>query len=135
MKKTEKTEEILKEFYKKKRTQNKLEYEIEILRKSNQEMKEVLEREFKSDLIIARINKNENIMVEKQLKVNELRSQIAATEFIIDSLSDEERAIIEMRYKYKRDYQTIVDDLNLSKSTIARRISNIVDILEDELEI
>ena len=134
MKKIEKTEEILKEFYKKKRTQNKLEYEIEILRNSNQEMKEVLEREFKSDLIIARINKNENIIVEKQLKVNELRSQIAATEFIIDSLSDEERAIIEMRYKYKRDYQRIVDDLNLSKSTIARRINCIVSLLEDELE-
>lgn len=133
MRKTERAEEILKNFYKKKRTQNKLEYEIQILQDSNDEMKDIIENDFKSEVISKKIEKNNQLIVDKQLKLSDIRSEIAAVEFIISSLTEDEQDIIEMRFKHRRDYQSIVDDLNLSKSTISRRINNVVRILEEEL--
>ena len=133
MKKTEK-ETKLKEFYKKKRTQNKLEYEIDILANSNNEMKAIIENDFKSDVISERIERNNNIITDKHLKVNDIKAELAAMEFIISSLPEDEKTIIEMRYKNNKDYQSIVEELNISKSTISRRISNVFNILEEELD-
>lgn len=134
MRKTEK-EELLKDFYKKRRTLDKLEYEIDVLTKNNEEMKKIMETDFKSNAIGKRIEKNNNMILNKSLQASDIRTETAAAEFIISSLPEEERNIIEMRYKYGRDYQFIVKELSMSKSTISRRISNVANILEEELNL
>lgn len=134
MRKTEK-EELLKEFYKKRRTLDKLEYEIDVLTKNNEEMKKIMETDFKSNAISKRIEKNNNMILNKSLQASDIRTETAAAEFIISSLPEEERTIIEMRYKHGRDYQFIVKELSMSKSTISRRISNVANILEEELSL
>ena len=132
-----KSEEILLEFYKKKRKQKKLEYEVTNLEEISSSMSRYLKSgQDVSKVIKQRLEKTDKKILDKQMEINDIKCETAEIEFIInEALDKEERAIIDLKYNKNKDYKTMVDKLNISKSTISRRLVNILNTINEELDI
>ncbi|WP_027633441.1 sigma factor-like helix-turn-helix DNA-binding protein [Clostridium hydrogeniformans] len=126
-------EQIIKDYYDKKKIQDKLKYEIDILKKNNSNLEEYIRvMNSRKDFIVARIEENNEKILDKQLKVNDISEENSNIEFILNFfLDDTEKQIIELRYKKNKQYQAMVDIVNMSKSTISRRVNKIIEKLED----
>ena len=131
------SEEILLEFYKKKRKQKKLEYEVTNLDEISSSMSRYLKSgQDVSKVIKQRLEKTDKKILDKQMEINDIKCETAEIEFIInEALDKEERAIIDLKYNKNKDYKTMVDKLNISKSTISRRLVNILNTINEELDI
>jgi len=132
-----KSEEILLEFYKKKRKQKKLEYEVTNLEEISSSMSRYLQSgQDISKVIKQRLEKTDKKILDKQMEINDIKYETAEIEFIInEALDKEERAIIDLKYNKNKDYKTMVDKLNISKSTISRRLVSILNTINEELDI
>lgn len=132
-----KSEEILLEFYKKKRKQKKLEYEVTNLEEISSSMSRYLQSgQDVSKVIKQRLEKTDKKILDKQMEINDIKCETAEIEFIInEALDKEERAIIDLKYNKNKDYKTMVDKLNISKSTISRRLVSILNTINEELDI
>ena len=121
---------ILKNYYKKDKRRKQLECEIEKLEKSN----EHLNKYVNSCLVIAnikeRISINNNLITEKYVEIDNIIKEISYVEHIIQDFTEEERRISKLRFENKKEYQAIVCVLNMSKSTVCRRVNNILEKIE-----
>ena len=85
------------------------------------------------DDIDNKIKDNNKKIIDKQLRMDNIIEENAALEYLIDSLDDDSRKLLELRYKKDKGYQYMVYDFNLSKSAIARRNIKLVKKIELEL--
>lgn len=121
------------EYYKNKKKKEQLEYEIGLLEKSNEDLIKYSCIENK-EYIDKRIERNKSKLIRKNIEKDEMINKILSMDSIIAQLSQEEKELCELRYKKKMEYQSIAYDLNVSRSTICRRVQALVCCLKKEYE-
>lgn len=130
-----KAEIILKNYYKKHKRRKQLECEIEKLEKSNEHLKKYVNGCLVSENINNRIYINNNLITGKYVEIDNIIKEISDIEHIIEDLTEEERNISKLRFDNRKEYQAIACDLNMSKSTVCRRIKHIIEKIEVEKKV
>lgn len=125
-----KAEIILKNYYKKEKRRKQLECEIEKLEKSNEHLNKYIDSSSEIESIKERIYINNNLITDKYIEIDNIIKEISQVEHIIEDLTDEERDISKLRFENKKEYQGIACVLNMSKSTVFRRVKNILEKIE-----
>ena len=113
-------------YYKDKKKRKRLEYEIEILEKSNNELEEYINRFENKNHIEVRLEENRKKLLEKKLKLNEFIYESIGLEAFILALNKDDKELCELRYDKELGYQEIGRILHISSSTISRRLNNIL---------
>ena len=121
---------ILKNYYKKDKRRKQLECEIEKLEKSNEHLKKYVNSCLVSENIKERICINNNLITEKYVEIDNIIKEISYVEHIIQDLTEEERSISKLRFENKKEYQAIACILNMSKSTVCRRVKSIIEKID-----
>lgn len=121
---------ILKNYYKKDKRRKQLECEIEKLEKSNEHLNKYVNSCLVSANIKERISINNNLITEKYVEIDNIIKEISYVEHIIQDFTEEERRISKLRFENKKEYQAIACVLNMSKSTVCRRVKNILEKIE-----
>ena len=126
-----KIDDILVEHYKQRKEIEVLKCDIDILEKNIEVIKN-----YKTDnkYLQDRIKENINGLVYKKLMLDALIWEVAEIKVILNTLDDEEKKIIELRYKKKKNYQEIIDLLNMSKSQFFRKLNLILLYIEKKLD-
>lgn len=127
---TMKAEGVIKNYYKKDKRRNQLECEIEKLEKSNEHLERYSESWSLNDNIEKRININNRLITEKYVEIDNIIKEVSDTEHIISALTEEERNISKLRFESRKEYQAIACEMNMSKSTVCRRIKNIIEKID-----
>ena len=107
----DKVESEVIEYYRNKKKKEQLEYEIGLLEKSN-----------------------EDLIKYSGIEKDELINRILNMDSVIAQLNQEEKELCELRYKKRMEYQSIAYSLNVSRSTICRRIQALVKNLKAEYQ-
>jgi len=127
-------EKTIREYYEKKKIQDRLNYEIDVLKENNLKLNEYLKAsEYKAEIVAKRIENNNYKILDKQLRINDVMEEHAYIEFIIETLDDEDKRIIELRYKNNKKYQAMVSSLKMSQSTISRRVNKILGNIKSQI--
>lgn len=121
------------EYYKNKKKKEQLEYEIGLLEKSNEDLIKYSGIENK-EYINRRIERNKSKLIKKNIEKDELINRILNMDSVIAQLNQEEKELCELRYKKRMEYQAIAYSLNVSRSTICRRVQALVCYLKKEYE-
>ncbi|CAM2078780.1 MAG: sigma factor-like helix-turn-helix DNA-binding protein [uncultured Clostridium sp.] len=121
---------ILKNYYKKFKRRNQLECEIEKLEKSNEHLEKYLESCSIKENLKRRIDLNNKLITEKYVEIDNIIKEISEIEHIIEDLTEEERNISKLRFEERKEYQAIACILNMSKSTVCRRIKHIIEKID-----
>lgn len=126
-----KIDDILVEHYKQRKEIEVLKYDIDILEKNIEVIKN-----YKTDnkYLQDRIKENINGLVYKKLMLDALIWEVTTIKVILNTLDDEEKKIIELRYKKKKNYQEIIDLLNMSKSQFFRKLNLILLYIEKKID-
>lgn len=129
------TDDFIKQYFDSIKEKELLEYEVNVLLDNNKKLSSC-----KSELnisndrdILKKINENNEKIIRKQLKINEIREKNAALEYLIEILDDESRKILELRYKNGKGYEAMGFDLNMSKSTISRKNAKLVRKISEKI--
>lgn len=122
-----KKQDILKDYYNKKNMEEKLRYELNILEENNEKLKCYLNLNLENDELKSRIEKNNRKIIDKQIKINDIIQGIIDIEYIIESLENDEKKLIEMKYRKNNKYDAIELELNISRATITRKIGKILE--------
>lgn len=121
------------EYYKNKKKKEQLEYEIGLLEKSNEDLIKYSCIENK-EYINRRIERNKSKLIKKNIEKDELINRILNMDSIIAQLNQEEKELCELRYKKRMEYQAIAYSLNVSRSTICRKVQALVENLKEEYQ-
>lgn len=126
-----KIDDILVEHYKQRKEIEVLKCDIDILEKNIEVIKN-----YKTDnkYLQDRIKENINGLVYKKLMLDALIWEVTTIKVILNTLDNEEKKIIELRYKKKKNYQEIIDILNMSKSQFFRKLNLILLYIEKKLD-
>ena len=131
MKIRDKIENEVIEYYRNKKKKEQLEYEIGLLEKSNEDLIKYSGIENK-EYINRRIERNKNKLIKKNIEKDDLINRILNMDSIIAQLNQEEKELCELRYKKRMEYQAIAYNLNVSRSTICRKVQALVENLKGE---
>ena len=129
----DKVESEVIEYYRNKKKKEQLEYEIGLLEKSNEDLIKYSGIENK-EYINRRIERNKSKLIKKNIENDELINRILNMDSVIAQLNQEEKELCELRYKKRMEYQSIAYSLNVSRSTICRRIQALVKNLKAEYQ-
>lgn len=129
----DKIEREVIEYYRNKKKKEQLEYEIGLLEKSNEDLIKYSGIENK-EYINRRIERNKNKLIKKNIEKDELINRILNMDYIIAQLNQEEKELCELRYKKRMEYQAIAYSLNVSRSTICRKVQALVENLKEEYQ-
>lgn len=129
----DKVENEVIEYYRNKKKKEQLEYEIGLLEKSNEDLIKYSGIENK-EYINRRIERNKSKLVKKNIEKDELINRILNMDSIIAQLNQEEKELCELRYKKRMEYQAIAYSLNVSRSTICRKVQALVENLKEEYQ-
>ena len=129
----DKVESEVIEYYRNKKKKEQLEYEIGLLEKSNEDLIKYSGIENK-EYINRRIERNKSKLIKKNIEKDELINRILNMVSVIAQLNQEEKELCELRYKKRMEYQSIAYSLNVSRSTICRRIQALVKNLKAEYQ-
>ena len=129
----DKIEREVIEYYRNKKKKEQLEYEIGLLEKSNEDLIKYSGIENK-EYINRRIERNKSKLVKKNIEKDELINRILNMDSIIAQLNQEEKELCELRYKKRMEYQAIAYSLNVSRSTICRKVQALVENLKEEYQ-
>lgn len=124
-------EDMLVEHYKKRKEIEQLKCDIDILEKN---MEIIKKYKTNNKYIQERIQENINGLVCKKLMLDALVWEASDINMILNTLNDEEKKIIELRYKKKKNYQEIIDLLNMSKSQFFRKLNLIIMYIEKKID-
>ncbi|WWU66797.1 sigma factor-like helix-turn-helix DNA-binding protein (plasmid) [Clostridium baratii] len=126
-----KIDDILVEYYKKRTEIGQLKSDIDVLEKNIEIIKT-----YKTNNIYLkeRINENINGLVCKKLVLDALIWEVSNINVILSTLDEEEKKIIELRYKRKKNYQDIMEELSISKSQFFRKLNLILLYIEKKLD-
>lgn len=69
-----------------------------------------------------------------QEKIRYLEKKIDETEILLEDLAEEEKQILEMKYSEKMSDKIIADMLNMSRTTIQRRRTELIECIGEEME-
>lgn len=130
-----KKQDILKDYYNKKNMEEKLRYELNILEENNEKLKCYLNLNLENDELKSRIEKNNRKIIDKQIKINDIIQGIIDIEYIIESLENDEKKLIEMKYRKNNKYDAIELELNISRATITRKIGKILERINEAVAI
>ena len=129
----DKVENEVIEYYRNKKRKEQLEYEIGLLEKSNEDLIKYICIENK-EYINRRIERNKSKLIKKNIEKDELINRILNMDSIIAQLNQEEKELCELRYKNRMEYQAIAYSLNVSRSTICRKVQALVENLKEEYQ-
>lgn len=129
----DKIEKEVIEYYRNKKKKEQLEYEIGLLEKSNEDLIKYSGIENK-EYINRRIERNKNKLIKKNIEKDDLINRILNMDSIIAQLNQEEKELCELRYKKRMEYQAIAYSLNVSRSTICRKVQALVENLKGEYQ-
>lgn len=126
-----KIDDILVEYYKKRNEIGQLKSDIDVLEKNI----EIIKTYKTNNMYLKeRINENINGLVCKKLVLDALIWEVSNINVILSTLDEEEKKIIELRYKRKKNYQDIMEELNISKSQFFRKLNLILLYIEKKLD-
>jgi RNA polymerase sigma factor (sigma-70 family) len=127
---------LIKNYYEKKKIQEKLKFEIEILKNNNLMLQEhLVSMKSKNDFISRKIEDNNEKILTKQIMINDIAETNANIEFIIKDLDETDREIIELRFKKNKQYQAMGDSLNMSTSTVSRKVCKIINKIDEDIAV
>lgn len=126
-----KIDDILVEHYKKRKELEQLKYDVDILERN---MEVIKKYKTNNKYIQERIQENINVLVCKKLVLDALVWEVSNINVILNTLDDEEKKIIELRYKRKKNYQDIMEELNISKSQFFRKLNLILMYIENKID-
>ena len=129
----DKIEREVIEYYRNKKKKEQLEYEIGLLEKSNEDLIKYSGIENK-EYINIRIERNKNKLIKKNIEKDDLINRILNIDSVIAQLNQEEKELCELRYKKRMEYQAIAYSLNVSRSTICRKVQALVENLKGEYQ-
>lgn len=129
----DKIEREVIEYYRNKKKKEQLEYEIGLLEKSNEDLIKYSGIENK-EYINRRIERNKNKLIKKNIEKDDLINRILNIDSVIAQLNQEEKELCELRYKKRMEYQAIAYSLNVSRSTICRKVQALVENLKEEYQ-
>lgn len=129
----QKSESIIKNYYKVKKLENKLKFELGLLEEHNEKLKEYQDWDENNKELRKRIENNNKKIIDKQIKINDIINEIIEIQYIIESLDDEEKKIVELKYKKKETYEFMEREIGMSKATITRRLKKIFNKLNEEI--
>lgn len=87
-----------------------------------------------NEAIEKKIQENNKKILEKVLIISDISEENSDIEFAIGLLEDEEKKIIELRYKKNKKFQPMSDNFNMSASTVARKVCRIVRKINENIE-
>ena len=106
------------------------------MQSNNTSLKEHLKTmKSQQEYILKKIEDNNQKILNKQLLINDIDESTANLEFIIQDLDETDREIIELRFKKNKQYQAMVNSLNMSKSTISRKVYKIINKINEDLAV
>ena len=117
---------ILENYYKKINRRDQLEYEIEKLERSNNHLKNYMNVYDPVMNMEDRIRLNNKLIADKYIEIDNIIKEISNIEHIISNLTDEEREISKLRFDKKKEYILISREMNMSQSTVCRRVKDIL---------
>lgn len=120
------SQSILENYYKKINRREQLEYEIEKLERSNNHLKNYVNVYDPVMNMEDRIKLNNKLIADKYIEIDNIIKDISNIEHIISNLTDEERAISKLRFDKKKEYILISREMNMSQSTVCRRVKDIL---------
>lgn len=129
----QKSENIIKNYYKVKKLESKIKFELGLLEEHNEKLKECQNWDENNKELKERIQNNNNKIIDKQIKINDIINEIIEIQYIIESLDDDEKKIVELKYKKKETYEFMEREIGMSKATILRRLNKIFNKLNDEI--
>lgn len=124
-------DDMLVEHYKKRMEIEQLKCDIDILEKN---MEVIKKYKTNNKYIQERIQENINGLVCKKLMLDALVWEVSDINMILNTLNDEEKKIIELRYERKKSYQDIMYELNISKSQFFRKLNLILMYIEKKID-
>ncbi|MDT8718207.1 hypothetical protein IAI10_16190 [Clostridium sp. 19966] len=131
-------ENKLIEYYSELKEKNKLEYEIKLLENnsnrlfSNLKNLELLSGNAQSAK--DKLKNNIEIIVQKQLKINKFIEEYAEIEYKINQLEEEDQKLLRLRYDKRYSFQKLNDELHMSKSSLIRRKSKLLNIISNNFK-
>ena len=130
------SQNVLENYYKKIKRRDQLECEIEKLERSNNHLKNYVNIYDPLMNMEDRIRFNNKLIADKYIEIDNIIKEISNIEHIISNLTDEEKEISKLRFDKKKEYISISREMNMSQSTVCRRIKDIlfkIDGLEQKL--
>ena len=130
------SQNVLENYYKKIKRRDQLECEIEKLERSNNHLKNYVNIYDPLMNMEDRIRFNNKLIADKYIEIDNIIKEISNIEHIISNLTDEEKEISQLRFDKKKEYISISREMNMSQSTVCRRIKDIlfkIDGLEQKL--
>ncbi|MBN9636931.1 MAG: hypothetical protein J0I68_00235 [Achromobacter sp.] len=131
----EQAENFMKEFYALERERNSIQYAIKQLMDFNATLEEYREIGGLDSVkkIENLINKNNETVVTKLERINEMLPKISSVRCFMDELDNESKYLLELRFKKNRGFESIGYELNISKSTVGRRLEILLTALSNDL--
>ncbi|MGY5241166.1 helix-turn-helix domain-containing protein [Clostridium tertium] len=125
----------LQDYYIKKMRLEKTKYEIAILEDSIKRIEERAKKEnVESNKSLEELIKDKKIKVlTKTIESEEIMSEIAGLEYCISELDEKDRLLLEYKFNKKYFDKDIQQEMNMSRSTIYRKIMRITDRIEQAL--
>lgn len=120
------SQSILENYYKKINRREQLEYEIEKLERSNKHLKNYVNVYEPVMNMEDRIKLNNKLIADKYIEIDNIIKEISNIEHIISNLTDEEKEISKLRFDKKKEYILISREMNMSQSTVCRRVKDIL---------
>ena len=117
---------ILENYYKNIKRRNQLECEIDKLEKSNEHLKKYLNVYDPVANMEKRIHLNNKLIADKYIEIDNIIRETSNIEYVINNLTDEERKISKLRFDKKKEYISISREMNMSQSTVCRRVREIL---------
>lgn len=126
------------EYFESKKEAAKIKHEIDVIQENNNKLIELREQLYivgeTLETIDSKIIENNNKIFNKFLVLSELSEKNAPLAFIFEQLNNEDRKILELRYRKKYSFTYMTGDLHRSKSSLSRRNTKILSIIEHELD-
>lgn len=73
-----------------------------------------------------RIRLNNKLIADQYIEIDNIIKEISNIEHIISNLTDEEKEISKLRVDKKKEYILISREMNMSQSTVCRRVKDIL---------
>ena len=120
------SQNVLENYYKKIKRRDQLECEIEKLERSNNHLKNYVNIYDPLMNMEDRIRFNNKLIADKYIEIDNIIKEISNIEHIISNLTDEEKEISKLRFDKKKEYILISREMNMSQSTVCRRVKDIL---------
>ena len=126
-------EEVVRKYYDSRKALNKATYQIEVLQKNNERLMQYDCGAYVNQ-INERVNNNIKKIVEQRLKISNIEEKFSSVDYVINNLDDEDKQILEKRYRYNKALEALGLEFNISKASAYRRLNKIVNQIEVELK-